>query len=1697
MHLKFLAQGTGSAALAAAYLLALKDASGKVRAAVEVLRGDPMLVARVADGLPFKYRYTSAVAAWSPEDAPTRPELEQFVDEFEKSAWAGLDRDRYVWAVVLHRDDDGGVHLHIIAARWDLATGLSLNVAPPGWESTFDPLRDAMNYEYGWSRPDDPSRARPFRPAPHLAYQARAAHRAGEDIEPDPRREIGMHLLELVAAGRVKDRTGVVAALEARGYDVPRQGRHYVTARHPVTGERWRLKGTLYEREFDGERFLREAPAPSADREHADGVDDPAAAAWEAVEQARRRRADYNRAYYGPGGLPGRAGEAAGVEVARASSPAARRSASHDASLAAHLERELGDAAVIPAESTRDRMAAADGGRRVAGAVALAAAARAAGPELSRALSEHVAVRERERAVSCTPSVDEQRLAETQEAVLVEEASRGGESRDRDASLNVSERERVLSIGSSKTWRLGRRSGVSRPRKGVARRPSAVVLKRWKRTSRLRSGRLSRRRGLEGLPRDVVAARRDGVQAGGVGEVERESGPERSSAEAARAAGPELSRLMGEHEDVAARERTVCATAMGEQWLAEAQQEVLAEEEDRPLSVAVRTRVVKTAEDRLETHLSGRAAAVAATSSGPALLQEAFGKRSYGNAPLSFSTRERGLEQVEQRIDEELRTREEALRAIPSGKRYLSAAEQARGGGAAGPPTLADRESMVRAATQQVSEEFDRLEEELLAIAVGEDLLAEAAGVLAGAGRTRSLGKRWEACERVKSGVEEELDRREAAIRADSVGEEFLRDARLAVHGSAEREAATLGDRARIVKAAAEAQQEWNKEKAARVEKLRARLGGLDLYHAHLADRDPKWSLTENTPPSRELDEAALAAAESDDIRLKRLDAVLSDAVDAARYQEVLDQMVGQFTTSDVDNALAAGEKARAERETQQWEERRDARVKELRALPGGIDLYLAHLADLDPKWDRKRNRKSSRENIDAALAAAQSDAPRLDLLRDVLSNEADAAHYREVLDDSPDQFSTATLDRALAAGEGARAEREASALETATEEAQAAAARSNVELRDAHVRMIYETGETHAAGLAAVSRTTEALNAAADQRLPADTIIGTWNGSRSEPGGIAAALAAAAAAVSARRAAALETATEEAQAAAARSNVELRDAHVRMIYETGETHESGLSAVERTTAALTAAADQQLPTATIVKTWNANKSAPGGIAVALVTKTRVSRLERLIDVPRAGEAFIVALDGQDPSRPPTHPTNIDRALDIAEREFSREAEQQFPGASSAAGRTADDVTEAADTDRHVQQVIDRLRTEVEQLRALRARTGTGRLSQRNLNSVRPIVEKSPPVRKLARLVPAAAWEDAAPLERAVTDLETTTEPRRLAERARHAVTGVVEKTPPVPKPARLVPGATWEDAAPLERALTDLTATEPRRLAERARHAVTGVVEKTPPVPKLARLVPDATQKDVGAAALVRAERVQEEERLQTDAAPRLTFAERYSQQWPEHADDIHHPDFEKLADGAEARNELFERRELYSSKWTTAEPEELPISLAKSGAAWTDEAVRKVTWQATPGVGNPERTLSRQIVDAHLDGYGHRLPEQYAHSTEWRAIRERAEEAVRKLQDSRRYKRADRKGDDRQKRKLEADAINRACGRDARRLHKKMTAAREAARPAWEITVRIRAVRDLIRKDGRKLQQKKQARPVHRPRAERGPTRERGQSR
>lgn len=314
MHIKFLAHGTGDPHRAVRYLLAAHDHEGRLRSEVRVLRGNPALVAEVAAGLHTLHRYTSGVIGWAPEDAPTAAEIDEVVNDFERTAFAGLESSQYIWCVVQHIDVDASTHLHILAARVELQSGRALNIAPPGWEKTFYPLRNYWNHKMGWARPDDPSRARALQPGRlRLASSAAvreftALRREAKElgihvsdlteavaIEPDPKQLITDWALAQIYQGAINNRDDLLGALAKLG-SLNRLGKDYISVRLEGHPRPLRLKGIIYGADFDAAAIrarvaephelvlAREQPNLSA-----------AAQARKELDAALERRAAYNR----------------------------------------------------------------------------------------------------------------------------------------------------------------------------------------------------------------------------------------------------------------------------------------------------------------------------------------------------------------------------------------------------------------------------------------------------------------------------------------------------------------------------------------------------------------------------------------------------------------------------------------------------------------------------------------------------------------------------------------------------------------------------------------------------------------------------------------------------------------------------------------------------------------------------------------------------------------------------------------------------------------------------------------------------------------------------------------------------------------------------------------------------------------------------------------------------------------------------------------------------------------------------------------------------------------------------------------------------------------------------------------------------------------------------------------------------------
>ena len=226
----------------------------------EVLRGAPERTEALIDATPHKWTYRAGVVSFAPEDAPSEHQQALAMDAFEELAFAGLEPDQrdILWVRHTH---EGRVELHFVTPRMELTSGRSLNIAPPGYQSAFDALRDTLNKEQRWADPLAPERARD---AISLIEHARRG---------EAREVIHDWLLDRIETGAIQDRGGIVSSLEAAGFEIPRAGKNYITALDPDSGERFRLKGDIFNEDWTREAALERAVAGPARGERSSSQD--------------------------------------------------------------------------------------------------------------------------------------------------------------------------------------------------------------------------------------------------------------------------------------------------------------------------------------------------------------------------------------------------------------------------------------------------------------------------------------------------------------------------------------------------------------------------------------------------------------------------------------------------------------------------------------------------------------------------------------------------------------------------------------------------------------------------------------------------------------------------------------------------------------------------------------------------------------------------------------------------------------------------------------------------------------------------------------------------------------------------------------------------------------------------------------------------------------------------------------------------------------------------------------------------------------------------------------------------------------------------------------------------------------------------------------------------------------------------------
>lgn len=285
MLVKFFRHGTGSGAGPLNYLLG----SDRQRADAKVLYGDPMMTEQLINATPFKQKYKSGVLSFTERaDSFTDQQKMVIMQRFERTLFAGLEPDQYdiLWiehsdkakvaktdeygAVIEGSDTVGRLELNFVIPCMELRSGKSLQPFFAGADLVrVNALKNIINHEYKLTNPDDPIRKREVNPYVNNAPRPtpfdvkRKSRTEKDEVDEDAeiiknppshallKEALDRQILRKCNKGYIDRREGVIATLKDWGLTIERQTERSISVSHPNIKKNIRLKGNIYERDFD------------------------------------------------------------------------------------------------------------------------------------------------------------------------------------------------------------------------------------------------------------------------------------------------------------------------------------------------------------------------------------------------------------------------------------------------------------------------------------------------------------------------------------------------------------------------------------------------------------------------------------------------------------------------------------------------------------------------------------------------------------------------------------------------------------------------------------------------------------------------------------------------------------------------------------------------------------------------------------------------------------------------------------------------------------------------------------------------------------------------------------------------------------------------------------------------------------------------------------------------------------------------------------------------------------------------------------------------------------------------------------------------------------------------------------------------------------------------------------------------------
>jgi len=209
-----------------------------------VLQGNPELSVKLAEAMESVNPYT--VGCLSFEEANiSEGDKKAIMRRFEESFLAGLDAEQYNICWVEHTDK-GRLELNFFVPNVELSTGKRLNLYYDRADRHLaESFKKAINLEYGLTSPDAPEKRQTVSIDKSLPKNTKDAVAALNGL-----------IEGEFKLGNIQNRQDVVNCFERYGFEIARQGEHYLSIKNE-NGRNIRLKGAFYEQFFEADKECR------------------------------------------------------------------------------------------------------------------------------------------------------------------------------------------------------------------------------------------------------------------------------------------------------------------------------------------------------------------------------------------------------------------------------------------------------------------------------------------------------------------------------------------------------------------------------------------------------------------------------------------------------------------------------------------------------------------------------------------------------------------------------------------------------------------------------------------------------------------------------------------------------------------------------------------------------------------------------------------------------------------------------------------------------------------------------------------------------------------------------------------------------------------------------------------------------------------------------------------------------------------------------------------------------------------------------------------------------------------------------------------------------------------------------------------------------------------------------------------------